>query len=234
MVIATTHSSSRDRLTHLQQAEDDEARPPELSPSHRRLYNGRSADDFQSFLQTRMDQSDGGDEGFDWDRFQSHLVKPGAGVAFDAFRSTTLALTTNSSGLKVAETLRDRLQMNFSEELIKQLNETVERQTPQPISPNTLVAEAAQGSPQIVKAVREWRALLPLADCRGGDQCLLQALVMTLRRTDGDEKAVGEAPSAKSSQTVVINVKMMRVIASPDSEYKVDDGSCHPGIRDAS
>ncbi|EPS99710.1 hypothetical protein FOMPIDRAFT_1041958 [Fomitopsis schrenkii] len=170
-----------------------------------------------------MDQSDGGDEGFDWDRFQSHLVKPGAGVAFDAFRSTTLALTTNSSGLKVAETLRDRLQMNFSEELIKQLNETVERQTPQPISPNTLVAEAAQGSPQIVKAVREWRALLPLADCRGGDQCLLQALVMTLRRTDGDEKAVGEAPSAKSSQTVVINVKMMRVIASPDSEYKVDD-----------
>ena len=213
------------RLSHLQHSQGGSAFQLEPFPSIAQLELEHSANRFQSFLQKCMDESDDGNDGFDWNRFQRFLVQPGSGVVFDTFRATTLALRTNSSGLTVAESLRDRCQMDFSEELMKQLTATVESQAPQLTSPSTTVAETAQGSSHTVLARRESRALLPLADCRGGDQCFPQALIMTFKRTDGNTTNVGadasKSSAAKSSYGVVINVKMMRVIASP--HFKVPD-----------
>ena len=222
------------RLGHPQQAQGGAAPQLEPFPSARELDIGREANSFQSFLQKCMDKSDDGNDGFDWTRFQSYLVQSGAGVVFDTFRSTTLALTTSSSGPKLAETLRDRCQMNFSEELMKKLTETVQSQAPQLATSGTAVPGTTQGSSQTAVVRRESRALLPLADCRSGDHCFPQALVMTFRRTDGSTTVVGadasKAPAVKTSYKVGINVKMMRVIASPRFDSKASDahsrGAC--------
>lgn len=209
-----------------------DARQPELSPSHRQPHIVRGIDGFQSFLQECMDRSDGGGAGLDWDQFQRFLVRPGAGITFDAFRSTTLSLTINSSDLKAANMLLDQRHMKFSQEIIDKLNETVAHQTLQLMSPTALVGDAIRASPQM-KVVRESRALLPLTDRRGGDQCFPQALVMTFQRTDGHAVAgVGEDTSklstTKSTYAVGINVKMMRVIASPDFEFETAAGGDAP------